>query len=106
MTTTAAAPSEIWEAVPAVIVPFAPNAGFRAARAAASVCGRTPSSAATVTDSPLRPGISIGTISTSKRPCAWAAAARRWERAANSSWSCRDSGGCASYHDSVSWPMP
>ena len=53
------------------------------------VPGRTPSSSVTTTGSPLRCGISTGTISSSKRPSFMAAAASSWLRAANSSCSSR-----------------
>ena len=48
-----------------------------------------PSSLLTTTGSPLRCGISTGAISASKTPFFCAAAARWWERAANSSCSAR-----------------
>ena len=48
MTTTAAAPSEICDAEPAVTVPSAANAGRSFARLAAVVPSRTPSSSVTV----------------------------------------------------------
>ena len=89
MTTTAAAPSEIWDAEPAVIVPSGANAGRSFASDSAVVSGRTPSSSLTTSGSPLRCGISTGTISSSNRPSFIAAAARSCERAENSSWSCR-----------------
>ena len=47
MTTTAAAPSEIWLAEPAVMVPSGANAGRSLASACAVVPGRTPSSSVT-----------------------------------------------------------
>ena len=68
MTTTAAAPSEICDADPAVTVPSAENAGRSLARLAAVVPGRTPSSSVTVTGSPLRCGTVTSTISSSNSP--------------------------------------
>ena len=68
ITTTAAAPSEICDADPAVTVPSAENAGRSLARLAAVVPGRTPSSSVTVIGSPLRCGTVTLTISSSNRP--------------------------------------
>ena len=65
VTITAAAPSEIWEALPAVIVPSLENAGFSAPRLSGVVPGRTPSSVSTRIGSPLRCGIATGTTSSS-----------------------------------------
>ncbi len=89
MTTTAAAPSEICEEEPAVIVPSPSNAGRSAARDSTVVSGRMPSSSVNITGSPLRCGIATGTISASKIPFFLAAAARWWERAATASCSSR-----------------
>ncbi len=88
-TTTAAAPSEIWEADPAVIVPSGSNAGRSFASDSAVVSPRTPSSAVTVTGSPLRCGTSTGASSASKTPLAAAFAASWCDRAAKASWSAR-----------------
>ena len=90
ITTTAAAPSEICEAVPAVIVPSFPKAGRSLARASTVVPGRMPSSCVTVSVSPPagpRAGMRDGTptISAANRPFLVAAAARWWDMAANSS---------------------
>ena len=63
MTTTAAAPSEICEALPAVMVPSLRNAGFRRPSVSAVVPGRTPSSSLNRTGSPLRCGTGTSTIS-------------------------------------------
>ena len=68
ITTTAAAPSEICEALPAVMVPSLAKAGRSLPRLSAVVSGRTPSSEAKTTGSPLRCGISTGTISSAKAP--------------------------------------
>ncbi len=57
ITTTAAAPSEICEAEPAVIVPSLLNAGRSLPSDSAVVSPRTPSSAETTIGSPLRCGI-------------------------------------------------
>jgi hypothetical protein len=89
MTMTAAAPSEIWEAEPAVTVPSAANAGRSFARLWAVVSGRTPSSSLTTRGSPLRCGTSTLTISSSNRPFFPAAVARWCDIAANSSCSSR-----------------
>ena len=86
--TSAAPPSEIWEAFPAVIVPSLWNAGFSAPSDSVVVPGRTPSSVSTRIGSPLRWGISTGAISSARRPSLIAAdAARSWLFAARSSCS-------------------
>ena len=99
ITTTAAAPSEICEAVPAVIVPSFPKAGRSLAKASTVVPGRMPSSCVTVSVSPLfcpggttppapparACGTGTPTISAANRPFLVAAAARWWDMAANSS---------------------
>ena len=85
MTTVAAAPSEICEALPAVMVPSFANAGRRPPSDSTVVPGRTPSSVSTRIGSPLRWGISIGAISSASRPSFIAAAARSWLLAATSS---------------------
>ena len=82
---TAAAPSEICDALPAVIVPSLENAGRRPPSDSGVVPGRTPSSVSTMTGSPLRCGIETGVISSAKRPSFCAAAARSWLFAASSS---------------------
>ncbi len=89
ITTTAAAPSEICEAEPAVMVPSGAKAGRRVPNEAAVVPGRTPSSSRTTTGSPRRAGMVTGTISSSKCPFFIAAAASSCDRAENSSWSSR-----------------
>jgi len=80
--TSAAAPSESCEAFPAVIVPSGVNAGRRAARPSSSVAGHTPSSAVTAAV-PL--GTSTGTMLDVAAGSSPAAAARRWDRAAQAS---------------------
>ena len=89
MTTVAAAPSEICDALPAVIVPSLANAGRRPPSDSAVVPGRTPSSVSTTIGSPLRCGIATGAISSAKRPSFCAAAARSWLLAASSSCASR-----------------
>ena len=89
VTTTAAPPSEIWEALPAVIVPSGLNAGFSFPRDSAVVSRLMPSSRATTTGSPFRWGISTGTTSSVSRPASQASCARWWERAAQASCSSR-----------------
>ncbi len=104
VTTSAAAPSDRGEELPAVMVPSFANAGRRAPSDSAVVSGRTPSSWETTSGSPLRCGISTGAISPSKTPSDWARAARWCEAAATSSCSAR-----AMFRsplpDSVSSPM-
>ena len=60
MTMTAAPPSEICDALPAVMVPSFANAGRRPPSDSVVVPGRTPSSVSTTTGSPLRCGIATG----------------------------------------------
>jgi hypothetical protein len=79
ITTTAAAPSEIWLADPAVTVPSAENAGRSFASDAAVVPGRTPSSSDTVIGSPRRCGTVTLTISSSNSPFLRAVIARSWD---------------------------
>ncbi len=86
---TAQAPSEICEADAAVIVPSGVKAGRSPPSASAVVSGRMPSSASKMTGSPRRCGTGTPTISLASRPSLAAAAARWWERAANSSCSAR-----------------
>ena len=63
ISSTAAAPSEIWELLPAVIFPSGLNAGFSFASASRVVSGRIPWSVTYV-----EPLIGMGTISFSNRP--------------------------------------
>ncbi|MNT05666.1 hypothetical protein D3C72_1402940 [compost metagenome] len=89
ITTTAAAPSLRPEALAAVTVPALSKAGFRPDRLSSVAPWRTNSSVLNATGSPLRCGISTGTISSSKRPAFWAASALFWEPTANSSCASR-----------------
>ena len=90
ITTTAAAPSEICDDEPAVMVPSLANAGRSLPRLSAVVSERMPSSSLNTTGSPLRCGISTGTTSSSKTPFFQASAARWCDRAENASWSSRE----------------
>ncbi len=83
---TAAPPSLICEAFPAVMLPALSNAGRRLASDSSVVSARTPSSTLTTTGSPLRWGTSTLMISVSNSPSLAARAARSWELAAT--WSC------------------
>lgn len=85
MMTSAHAPSEMGEELPAVTVPSARKAGRRPAREPAVVPGRTDSSLSTMTDPPRGSGTDTGMISSARRPDSWAPAALWCERAANSS---------------------
>ena len=76
ITTTAAAPSLIDEALPAVMVPVLENAGRSTERDAAVVSARTPSSWANTTGSPVRWGTGTAVTSSSKSPFFQADAAR------------------------------
>ena len=89
ITTTAAAPSEIGEELPAVIVPSLANAGRSLASDSAVVSGRMPSSSLITSGSPLRCGMITGVISSAKWPFFCAAAARWWLAAAKASCSAR-----------------
>ena len=86
--TSAAAPSLIDEALPAVIVPSFWNAGRSAASFSMSPRPGS-SSSATIVGGPLRCAISTGTISPLNFPSACARSARRYDSAANASWSAR-----------------
>ena len=76
MTTTAAAPSEICDELPAVMVPSLANAGRSLPRPSAVVSARMPSSSVTMMGSPLRWGTATGAISAANTPDSWARAAR------------------------------
>ena len=89
ITTTAQAPSEIWEAEPAVMVPSLVKAGGSLASFSSVVSGRMPSSVSTTIGSPLRCGMVTGTISSAKIPFLVASAASRWDRAEKASCSSR-----------------
>jgi hypothetical protein len=85
ITTTAAAPSLMPLALPAVTLPALSNAGRRPARASALVLVLMYSSAANTTGSPLRCGMLTGTISSLNLPAACAAAAFCWLARASAS---------------------
>ncbi len=89
-TTSAAAPSLMPEALPAVTVPSFLKAGLSLASLSSEVW-RGCSSVSNSTGSPLRCGTSTATISSLKRPAAMAASARCWLRRPNSSCSSRPS---------------
>ena len=89
VTISAAPPSEICDALPAVIVPSLSNAGRRLPSESVVVSGRTPSSVSTTIGSPLRCGSDTGVISSARRPSFVAVAARSWLFAASSSWCSR-----------------
>ena len=105
ITTTAAPPSEICDALPAVMVPSASNAGRSPPRLSAVVPGRTPSSVSTTSGSPLRCGTDTLTISSAKRPSFWAADARSCDAAAKASWRSRVMPWAALVYFSVPAPM-
>ena len=89
ITTRAAAPSLIPDALPAVTVPSFEKAGLSLATASSVVPGRMYSSAS-ITTSPLRDAIVTGAISSLKRPAFWAASALFWEATAKRSCSSRE----------------
>jgi hypothetical protein len=89
MTTTAAAASLIPEALPAVTVPPASNAGLSFANPSSETSGRACSSTLNSTVS-LRCLTSTGTTSCSNRPASIAATARRCDSTANASCASRD----------------
>ena len=87
ISTQAEAPSESWLALPAVTKAPSPRTGLSLARPSSVVSGRLPSSLAsrvsTSRVSPVALSVTviialIGTISSSNRPAACAAAVRRW----------------------------
>lgn len=86
---TAAAPSETWEALPAVVEPSSSKAGLSLPSFSAVVPGLTPSSlSATTLDSfsSLSKTVAVmGTISSLNQPFFWASTALRWDSAENSS---------------------
>ncbi len=88
-TRQAAAASFCCAALPAVTVPPG-MIGRSAASDSSVVSARTPSSRSKTTGSPLRWGISTGTISSSKSPPAHAAPARCWLRTAYASAASRE----------------
>jgi hypothetical protein len=83
---TAAAPSVIWLALPAVTVPPSRNAGLSRASASSVVSARGPSSRSSTTSftTGLPPGpfsltdVATGTSSASNFPACWAATAFMW----------------------------
>ena len=98
MTTQADAPSENWQALPAVMFLSPPLTGSSRARPSAVVSGRLPSSLASVTSSSqvlpvslsvIRFTVLSGTISSSSLPAACAAAVRCSLMSAYSSWASR-----------------
>ncbi|CAB3810612.1 hypothetical protein LMG28688_07276 [Paraburkholderia caffeinitolerans] len=89
ISTTAAAPSFRPDAFAAVTEPSFENAGFRPASDSAVTPWRTNSSVLNTSGSPLRCGITTGTISASKRPAFCAASALFCDSAANASCSSR-----------------
>jgi len=77
VTTIALAPSAIADALPAVTTPSLLNTGLRLA-SASGVVSRGHSSVSTTLGSPLRCGITTGTISSLNLPALMAAVARSW----------------------------
>ena len=90
MMSSAAAPSLMPDAFPAVTLPPSVNAGRNFARLAASVSGRGCSSLSTSSASPFRCAMRTGTISSACTPLFAAAAARRCDSSANASCSSRE----------------
>jgi hypothetical protein len=93
MMSTPAAPSVIWDELPAVIrPPSGLNAGLSPANVSTVVSGRIPSSAPKISSvsCPSSSRTGIGMISSSKRPSVRARAARRWLSAAKASISARE----------------
>ncbi|MCY1442652.1 hypothetical protein D9M71_590290 [compost metagenome] len=86
---SATEPSFTPEALPAVTVLPSPLTGFSLVSASRVVSGRRCSSAS-ITVSPFLPLITTGTISSAKKPSAWARPARCWLRRAKASWSARE----------------
>jgi len=90
MTMTAAPPSEIWLALPAVMVPSLVEGGTQLGQRLGRGLG--PDALVGVDDQwvPLRWGTSTGTISSANLPSLMAAAARSWDRALKASCRSRD----------------
>ena len=105
ITTTAAAPSEICDADPAVMVPSLLNAGRSRPRLSVVVSARMPSSVRNSSGSPLRCGIETGTTSSSNTPSFQALAASWWLRAENASCSSRENSASPTLAASVSRPI-
>ena len=78
VTTTALAPSLSAEALPAVTTPPSLKNGLSFAIDSRLASRRGHSSVSTTTGSPLRCGMTTGTISSLKRPLSMAATALRW----------------------------
>ena len=91
ISTTAAAPSLMPDALPAVTEPSLEKAGFSLAMASTVAPWRGYSSWSTTT-SPLRVFTVTGTISSLKRPSFWAASALFCDAVAN--WSCSSRVSC------------
>ncbi len=89
-TTSAAAPSLMPEALPAVTLPSFLNAGLSAAELLGRRAGARVLVGVHRTGSPFFCGISTGTISALKLPSFSARSARCWLSAENASWSARD----------------
>ena len=100
ITTSAAAPSLMPEALPAVTVPSLAKAGRSLPSTSSVVSGFGYSSSATTT-SPLRPFTVTGAISSLKRPAFMASPALCWLPAANSSCSARVSWYCRATFSAV-----
>ena len=81
VTSSAAAPSEIWLALPALMTPSSLKGVFSEPSFSSVPPGRMPSSALTTVPS----GVVTGAISSSKAPSACALAAFSWEARENSS---------------------
>ena len=114
MSTTAAAPSEVCELLPAVMLPFAANTGFSFASASGEVSRRGPSSctisrAFTRTSRVARSGMrsltASGVTSSLNSPVSVARIARRWLSAAKRSCSSRLTFHCVATFSAVT-PMP
>ena len=90
MSTTAAAPSLMPDALPAVTVPSLEKAGLSFATESSVAPWRMYSSASTTT-SPLRVFTVTGTISSLNLPAFCAASALFWEATAKRSWTSRES---------------
>ncbi len=98
ISSTAAAPSEICDALPAVIFPSGLKAGLSWLRPSSDVPGRMPWSVISVS-----PSIVICAISRSNRPSSVAFCASAWERTASSSSSER---GISHWSAIISAPRP
>ena len=104
ISTTAAAPSLMPEALPAVTLPVLSKAGRKPASPSADDFWLTNSSVAKISGSPLRCGMLTPTISSLKRPACCAAMALSCDASAKASCASREMPNCLAMFSAVT-PM-